>query len=107
MRIYGEVCEETLATAKGMGIDHLSQAIPYVETSCADPETSVTYIQYGLILLILLPFRRLILKPVFWAWDILWTIMLTMTPLRFFFGRKKKEKVGDAAGGKTDETVVR
>ena len=99
-KLYGKHCKEVVATAKEMDMPfNTDEVIPYMQQSCNNPETSVKYIQYGLIFLILLPFRRYIMAPILWVWGIVWYILLTITPLGFFFSKKKKSSTASSLNG--------
>jgi hypothetical protein len=90
VQIYGEQCKSALESARTLDLPYFEEIDQYVDQSCSDPDTSVRYIRNGLIILVLLPFRRWILAPVYWVWGIVLWVLLTITPLGFFFSKKKK-----------------
>jgi len=89
-KAYGEQCKASLKSAGEMDLPYFDEVNQYAQQSCNNPDTSVTYIRNGLIILVLLPFRHWILAPVYWVWGCIWWLLLTITPLGFFFSKNKK-----------------
>jgi hypothetical protein len=59
--------------------------------SCSHPEETMESAVYGLLLLAGIIFHRRILGTVWWMLNLVLTILVTFTPLRFFISRRKSQ----------------
>ena len=95
---FGQLCVEALAiarqeSAKREILQAFEETIaPQLEAICQDPSESLYRAEIGVLVMMMLPFWRVFWNLFMFVVRLVWKIVLTITPLGFFFRKSNKPK---------------
>jgi len=101
---YAKTCKRSYKLVKRVAnkhsIEFFDESIaPSFEYSCQHPNESLRAAQYGILVLLLLPFSWTILRMVLSIVKLVLRIIIAITPLRFVISMKPKKKGVEPVGG--------
>lgn len=114
VQLYGEECRSSLKAYKKARKENdflKEHALPkaVVETwthSCSHADETMESAIYGLLLLLGVIFHRRILGLAWWTLNLVLTILVTFTPLRFFVSGKRRKPVKNDSSKNGEDDVA-